>query len=111
MRVSIDKDDPGYSPLAVGPGIRVLLDGTERTHVVVADEEGRTLVRFATDERGRVKLNAARDSAERETLRGEVAILLPPHLVLTADGIAFGATIPPRPATRRRRPEREQEQA
>lgn len=73
MRLSVDSDDPGYQPWAVGCKCRVLLDGIERSHVITADEERGMLVRFVTP------LRVAPDgkSVERETLHGIVAILKP----------------------------------
>lgn len=77
MRISVDSDDPGFSPLAAGTGLKVFLGGIEISHVVTADEERRELVRLVTDERGQLRLNAERDGAERETLRGDVRIEVP----------------------------------
>lgn len=75
MRLSVDEDDPGFSPLF--RGVRVHLDGIERTRVVTADEEQRLIVRYFTDERGLMRLNKAGDGAERETLTGDVRIEVP----------------------------------
>lgn len=37
MRVSVDEQDPGYSPGLIGR-TRVTLDGVEQRHVVTADD-------------------------------------------------------------------------
>jgi hypothetical protein len=75
MRLSMDEGDPGYSPLA--RGVRVFLDGIERTMVVTADEEKRALVRYVTNDKGRLRVNATGDDIERETLHGDVRIEVP----------------------------------
>lgn len=74
MRLSVNEHGPC-------PGVRVLLDGVERTRVIEADEEGRCIVVLKADERGRLVLNAARDDFERERLEGEVTIVTPPGFV------------------------------
>lgn len=74
MRLSVDKNDPGYVPRYLGA--RVYLDGIERSRVITADEEQRLIVRCVTDERGRPVLNRERNEVARETLHGEVRIEL-----------------------------------
>lgn len=72
MRVSVDKDDPGYSPLLIG--CKVFYEGYERSHVFTADEEKRTAVVAKLDSRGGVCLNKTRDDIEKETIYGHVRI-------------------------------------
>lgn len=74
MRLSVSEHGPC-------PGVRVLLDGVERSRVFEADEERRFIVIAKTDEAGRLVLNAARDVIERERLEGEVVIITPPGFV------------------------------
>lgn len=73
MRVSVDKDDPGYSPQHMGA--KVFLDGIERSQVVTADEEQRLIIRYVTDQKGRLVID--RNGVLRETLVGDVRIELP----------------------------------
>lgn len=81
MRISINDSDPGFVPWIFVSGVRVWLDGVEITKVITADEEARSVERFATDEQGRCYLNEARDEAVRETLRGTVRIELPQRII------------------------------
>lgn len=71
MRLSVYENGPC-------PGVRVLLDGIERTRVIEADEEGRFIVVVKVNEAGRLVLNAARDEVEKERLEGDVVIVTPP---------------------------------
>jgi hypothetical protein len=57
---------------------RVFLDGEERTKVIEADEEGRYLVRYRTDEKGDAILNADGSDVLRECMHGDVRIDLHP---------------------------------
>jgi hypothetical protein len=54
-------------------GVKVYLDGVQRSRVVAADEEGRTIQILRHDGQGYV-LNAARDDVEVDTLHGDVRI-------------------------------------
>jgi hypothetical protein len=74
MRLSVYENGPC-------PGVRILLDGVERTRVVEADEEARYIVVLKVNEAGRLVLNAARDEVEKERLDGDVAIVTPPGFV------------------------------
>lgn len=74
MRLSVKENGPC-------PGVRVLMDGVERSRVFEADEERRFIVIAKTNDAGRLVLNAARDDIERERLEGEVAIITPPGFV------------------------------
>jgi hypothetical protein len=70
MRVSTD--DPGF----YDAGIRyhVFLNGVLRQHVFRADEEAGFVVVAKTNERGEMRVNAAMDDVEKETLYGHVLI-------------------------------------
>lgn len=60
---------------AGGPGsnkARVFLDGVERNLVIEADEEGRFIVRYCTDEHG--KTIRGTDALKTERLVGDVRI-------------------------------------
>lgn len=78
MRLSADRNDPGFSPISRDPRVKVLLDGVERRDVVTADEEQRLIVIYARYPDGRPKL-AGRDWGT-ETLYGAVSIVLPDGL-------------------------------
>lgn len=77
MRVSCRKDDAGYLPwrsLADPTRVRVFLDGVRQPEAITADDvEGFVLV-FAMDEKGKPKLNEARDAFETERRAGAVRI-------------------------------------
>lgn len=75
MRVSVLKDDPGYD--SRWRGVKVFFNGSERSHVFTADEEQRLIVAARLDERGRMQLTPTRDGVLRETLYGDVRIVLP----------------------------------
>lgn len=58
---------------------RIFLDGIERTHVIAADEEGRTITRIKTDENGDALVDRIAEDYRYETLRGDVAIVIGPR--------------------------------
>lgn len=60
-------------------GAKVFLDGEERTQVIEADEKGRYIVRYRTDEQGKPVFDAARENILTEKLRGDVRIELDPR--------------------------------
>lgn len=73
MRVSCNKDDPGYENFVrMGGRVRVLLDGIERNGVVTADEEKRMIIMHARDERGNFILKG--DELVTEVWRGNVHV-------------------------------------
>ena len=78
MRLSVDRDDPGFAAWCElrdnGKNIRVFLNGVERDKVVLADEGERFIVRIKTDERGEYMMNSAKDEFVHETLTGDVHI-------------------------------------
>jgi hypothetical protein len=68
MRLSVDKDDPGYSPDAFKA--KVTLDGVELRNCVTADEEqGVAICYIDKPFRG--------DTVPRETRSGVVKIIMP----------------------------------
>jgi hypothetical protein len=79
MRVSADKDDPGYSPLL--QGCRVFYEGYQRSGVFTADEEKRLAIVAKLDHRGQYILNAERDGIERETIYGHIRIEADPKML------------------------------
>jgi hypothetical protein len=81
VRVSIDRDDPGY--VANARKIKVYLDGKLVRYVVTADEQRRIVIAFKTDADGCPMLNPARNEVMREELHGDVRIDLPPEMGLT----------------------------
>jgi hypothetical protein len=58
----------------LGKTIRVTLDGVEIHEVISTDPERGTLVRYVTDEKGDITLNASREEALTETLTGQVIV-------------------------------------
>lgn len=53
MRISVDKNDPGYAAYEADRNVIVLLDGDPQRLVVTADEERGVIVRYKVDDRGR----------------------------------------------------------
>lgn len=82
MRLSTDKDDPGYSPTAFGA--RVFFNGAEVRGVFTADEEKRLIVQAVFDSAGRYQLAPCRTKVLRETRHGDVRIELPQGRPLAA---------------------------
>lgn len=81
MRLSTDENDPGYIAFeeaqCAGRKIDVFLDGNEIEDVETVDDEEGIVVRFARhDDDGTLKLDETLENIERETLRGEVRIVL-----------------------------------
>lgn len=76
MRVSVDKDDVGYSPVAFG--CKVLFEGKEIGHCVTADEERQLVIVYKLDDRGKHILTPNCESVEKETRYGNVRIELSP---------------------------------
>jgi len=72
MRVSVDTQDPGYSPGLIGRGVKVFLDGIEQRRVVTADDELGLVVMYDVDEQGQVKIEVVRITAH-----GAVKIEMP----------------------------------
>ena len=75
MRVSVDEQDPGYSPGLIGRGVKVFLDGVEQRQVVTADDELGLIVMYDVDENGRVKMDG--EMVRRINAQGAVKIELP----------------------------------
>jgi hypothetical protein len=76
MRLSADPTDPAWPGFHLG-GVRILLDGIERSDVVTADEEGRHIVRYVRDSAGRLIIDTSTREPMRETLYGTVHIDMP----------------------------------
>ena len=72
MRVSVDKDDPGFVPEHQRLSVKVIFNGIER-HVITADEESFIVV-FQRDANGRYVLDEGRKDLKRETLFGDVVV-------------------------------------
>jgi hypothetical protein len=80
MRLSIDPDDPGFDPRAVGCAtaeIRITLDGLEQSGVITADEEAGLIVALLRDKDGRLIHDWTKGEPARVERRGVVAIELP----------------------------------
>ncbi|WP_115945628.1 hypothetical protein [Ectopseudomonas oleovorans] len=75
MRVSVDTQDPGYSPGLIGRGVKVFLDDIEQRRVVTADDELGLVVMYDVDEQGQVKMEG--DEVVRITAHGAVKIEMP----------------------------------
>lgn len=77
MRLSINRDDPGYRaykalPANVAP--KITLDGQEVGHVLTADTRLGYILACKLDAQGWPQLNARKTEILRQQLRGAVAI-------------------------------------
>ena len=75
MRLSVDKSDRGYRPDASSGRWRVLFNRAEVSLMVTADEELGRLVRYRTDDAGRLVLDPATGEPIRDTYLGDVRII------------------------------------
>jgi hypothetical protein len=80
VRVSSDRDDPGYAEYLAGMRRGVVwdveLDGVLLTNdCVTADEERGEVVRNVRDLHGRLVIDKSSRSVKRETLRGTVKLV------------------------------------
>ncbi len=73
MRVSVNKDDPGYANSY--KKVAVILDGKKITHCITVDSDTGYILRYKTDEEGSPILNNSRTECLKEELYGEVEIL------------------------------------
>lgn len=71
IRYSVGQND--FDP-EIGRRLRIYVDGAEQKQVIEYDCEAGTVVRFALDADGSVRLNAKRDDALRETVKGAVTV-------------------------------------
>lgn len=76
MRLSVDKDDPGYKPELLAKSVRVFVNGIQIAYCVTADEEKRVVYCHVEEEHSK---NLKRDPVTRELVvverRGDVAIV------------------------------------
>lgn len=72
MRLSVDPNDRGFAPAAIGA--RVFLDGVEVQDVVTADEELGEVIVLERNEAGEFFLDLELDEAKRATRNGVVRI-------------------------------------
>ena len=79
MRVSADRDDPGFREDLIGSDVVIECDGQVIEKVITADEQQGTVLAYATDADGNIRLAADRKSAETYELRGNVVVHLPPE--------------------------------
>lgn len=75
MRISVQKDDPGYSPLATRRCVP-FLNGWPVSFCITADEDKGYVWRYKTNSKGMVIVNAEGTGCEREQLFGVVEIKL-----------------------------------
>jgi hypothetical protein len=72
MRISSDPADRSYSNHLMHPKVKVYLDGIERSGVITADEERRTVVMVARDQKGNLIVDG--NDLRRESLLGTVHV-------------------------------------
>lgn len=82
MRLSTDKEDPGYA--ATAHRARVFFNGAEVRGVFTADEEKRLIVQAVFDEHGHFQIAPCRTKVLTEVRHGDVRIELlePDHQAL-----------------------------
>jgi hypothetical protein len=72
MRVSVDKDDPGYR--ADAPRYRAFRNGVEEKYCVTADEEQGYVIVLVIDENGQPTMTEDGQSIQHMTLHGNVRV-------------------------------------
>lgn len=77
MRVSVDKDDPGYSPASYAIIDKIYLNGIEIKHVITADDDAGVIIFYCTDENGHYIIDDD-DRLMTGTLSGDVEIVFYP---------------------------------
>lgn len=78
MRLSVIKTDPGYSPKAFIPSLKVTFNDVEQNAcVITADEEQGLIVRYVKNEKG--ELVHTNGVAHTETVTGKVRITFDPE--------------------------------
>lgn len=75
MRLSVNKEDPGYHPRATMA--KVILNGVEINSCFTADEELGEVHCFMKGPDNKFILNASRTELLKEVKRGKVEIILP----------------------------------
>lgn len=79
MRISIEKDDPGYSPFAVGAVLKVYLNDQEVAHCLTADDKTGYVKAYVIDPKTlQPMLNEACDGLVTSEQHGVVTIVLRP---------------------------------
>lgn len=74
MRISVKKDDPGYTPEMALRRFEVLFNGVPLRHCVTADEGAGEAVVHDLDANGRPMLDRERRQVVTRTVRGHIVI-------------------------------------
>ncbi len=74
MRVSVDKDDPGYKNFPTHRLCKVYLDGAELKNCITADEEEGEVLCYVEDENGELVLTDDGEAVKTEIRHGAVTI-------------------------------------
>lgn len=85
MRVSSDKEDPGYA--FDTSGIVVYLNGKKVSNCITADDKEGIVIVYVEDKEGQLVLE--KDCIKREELHGEVKLVLPQGFKPQANGGAL----------------------
>lgn len=93
MRLSVEKDDPGYWPAQELIDVKVTVDGVEQKFCLTADDERGEALCEVIDADGRIVIDPeSPDKIKTQTLRGTVVITVPDWLrQRIADGRARAA--------------------
>lgn len=75
MRISVEKDDPGYTDLVPLLGLKIFLDGQEEKLVLTADEEQGKILVAVKNEAGFLQKDG--DEILKEWKSGKVEIQFP----------------------------------
>lgn len=78
MRISVDAEDPGYTPLAVAAVEEVLIDGHVINGCITADEEKGYVLCYLKDQDGNYVIDETGEHVEKVELTGEVQVVLKP---------------------------------
>ncbi|MCW2764012.1 MAG: hypothetical protein JWR85_4213 [Marmoricola sp.] len=77
MRISLEKDDPGYVDVGAVCGAMVYLAGSARKNVITADEEKRYAKLHKLDTNGNPVIDYAKGEIVTEEFYGDVRIEFP----------------------------------
>ena len=78
MRLSADRDDPGFVNGRIASRAKVFVDGEEQRWVITADEERRVVVQYVLDGSGRMVIDRQANAPLVQVTHGDVRIELPP---------------------------------
>ena len=76
MRITVDDLSANPALQKKFLGVRILVDGVQHDHVIVADQEQCYIVKHKQNTDGSLALTKARDEIQTETVQGKVNFML-----------------------------------